>query len=121
MGRADERDKRSDYKVFRTITTRWADNDVYGHMNNVVHYSLFDTAINGWLFEAGALDFARVTGLASSWKRAADILPKWVSRTLLRLVFELGGLAIPRFVMRSGFSAMMSGRSQHRAFLCMSM
>ncbi|WP_018701049.1 thioesterase family protein [Amorphus coralli] len=32
------------------------DNDVYGHMNNVVHYSLFDTAVNGWLIEAGVLD-----------------------------------------------------------------
>ncbi len=47
---------RTDYKVFRTITTRWADNDIYGHMNNVVHYSLFDTAVNGWLIEAGVLD-----------------------------------------------------------------
>ena len=33
------------------------DNDVYGHMNNVVHYSLFDTAVNGWLAENGVLDF----------------------------------------------------------------
>lgn len=47
---------RTAYKVFRTITTRWSDNDVYGHMNNVVHYSLFDTAVNGWLIEAGVLD-----------------------------------------------------------------
>ncbi len=47
---------RSQYKVFRTIQTRWMDNDVYGHMNNVVHYSLFDTAVNGWLIEAGLLD-----------------------------------------------------------------
>ncbi|HTV71397.1 MAG TPA: thioesterase family protein [Rhizobiaceae bacterium] len=47
---------RSDYKTFRTITTRWMDNDPYGHMNNVVHYSLFDTAVNGWLIEGGALD-----------------------------------------------------------------
>lgn len=37
--------------------TRWMDNDVYGHMNNVVHYSLFDTAVNGWLIEQGVLDF----------------------------------------------------------------
>jgi len=59
MSKANERDKRSDYKVFRTITTRWADNDIYGHMNNVVHYSLFDTAINGWLFDEGVLNFAR--------------------------------------------------------------
>jgi acyl-CoA thioester hydrolase len=48
---------RSNYRAFRTITTRWMDNDVYGHMNNVVHYSLFDTAVNGWLVERGVLDF----------------------------------------------------------------
>lgn len=48
---------RADYRAFRTIQTRWMDNDVYGHMNNVVHYSLFDTAVNGWLVERGVLDF----------------------------------------------------------------
>lgn len=47
---------RAGYKTFRTITTRWMDNDIYGHMNNVVHYSLFDTAVNGWLIEQGVLD-----------------------------------------------------------------
>ncbi len=47
---------RADYAVFRTITTRWLDNDIYGHMNNVVHYSLFDTAVNGWLIAEGVLD-----------------------------------------------------------------
>lgn len=47
---------RAAYKVFRTLTTRWADNDIYGHMNNVVHYSLFDTAVNGFLIENGVLD-----------------------------------------------------------------
>ena len=47
---------RDDYRAFRTIQTRWMDNDIYGHMNNVVHYSLFDTAVNGWLIGAGALD-----------------------------------------------------------------
>lgn len=47
---------RNVYKAFRTITTRWMDNDVYGHMNNVVHYSLFDTAVNGWLIGEGLLD-----------------------------------------------------------------
>ena len=47
---------RSDYSVFYKIQTRWMDNDVYGHMNNVVHYSLFDTAVNGWLMEKGVLD-----------------------------------------------------------------
>ena len=37
---------RSNYPQFRTITTRWMDNDVYGHVNNVVYYSFFDTAVN---------------------------------------------------------------------------
>jgi len=43
--------RRDQYRVFRTITTRWMDNDVYGHVNNVVHYSWFDTAVSGWLLE----------------------------------------------------------------------
>lgn len=47
---------RSGYKAFRTITTRWMDNDAYGHVNNVVYYSWFDTAVNAHLIEQGALD-----------------------------------------------------------------
>lgn len=47
---------RSAYRVFRTITTRWMDNDVYGHVNNVVYYSWFDTAVNAYLIEQGVLD-----------------------------------------------------------------
>lgn len=47
---------RAAYRAFQTITTRWMDNDIYGHMNNVVHYSLFDTAVNSWLIENGVLD-----------------------------------------------------------------
>lgn len=49
---------RSAYKVFRSITTRWMDNDAYGHVNNVVYYSFFDTAVNRWLIERGLLDIA---------------------------------------------------------------
>lgn len=47
---------RSAYKAWRTIDTRWMDNDVYGHVNNVVYYSWFDTAVNAHLIERGALD-----------------------------------------------------------------
>ena len=47
---------RSAYKAFRPIGTRWSDNDVYGHINNVVYYSWFDTAVNGLLMEQGAID-----------------------------------------------------------------
>ena len=49
-------DARSSYKAFRPISTRWMDNDVYGHVNNVVYYSWFDTAVNAYLIEEGALD-----------------------------------------------------------------
>lgn len=44
---------------FSPITTRWADNDAYGHVNNVAYYGFFDTAINGWLIERGLLDVGR--------------------------------------------------------------
>jgi acyl-CoA thioester hydrolase len=47
---------RGAYKVWQEITTRWADNDVYGHINNVAYYSWFDTAVNAWLIEEGLLD-----------------------------------------------------------------
>ncbi|WP_066709239.1 acyl-CoA thioesterase [Curvibacter delicatus] len=49
-------ERRSAYKAFRPISTRWMDNDVYGHVNNVVYYSWFDTAVNAHLIEQGALD-----------------------------------------------------------------
>ncbi|MEJ8853861.1 thioesterase family protein [Variovorax robiniae] len=49
-------DHRSQYAVFRAIPTRWSDNDMYGHVNNVVYYGWFDTAINAMLIERGALD-----------------------------------------------------------------
>ena len=50
---------RHHYKVWREIGTRWADNDAYGHVNNVVYYSWFDTAVNGWLIEEGLLNIER--------------------------------------------------------------
>jgi len=47
---------RSTFKVFRPISTRWEDNDVYGHINNAVYYSYIDTAVNAHLIEQGVLD-----------------------------------------------------------------
>ena len=49
-------ESRAAYRAFRAIGTRWMDNDLYGHVNTVVYYSWFDTAVNGYLIEAGALD-----------------------------------------------------------------
>jgi len=51
--------RRDAYQVWRRIGTRWADNDVYGHVNNVAYYGWFDTAVNGWLIEQGLLDIAQ--------------------------------------------------------------
>ena len=50
---------RDDYRYLTTIDTRWMDNDAYGHVNNVVYYSFFDTAVNRWLIERGVLDIAQ--------------------------------------------------------------
>ncbi len=61
------RTTRADYARFRSISTRWHDNDVYGHVNNVIYYAFFDTAVNALLAEAGELDPARspVVGLVA--------------------------------------------------------
>lgn len=48
--------RRDDYAHFTRITTRWADNDAYGHVNNVVYYAYFDTAVNQHLIDNGVLD-----------------------------------------------------------------
>ena len=48
--------QRGDYRHFQPIITRWHDNDVYGHVNNVTYYSFFDTAVNTYLIEQGGLD-----------------------------------------------------------------
>jgi acyl-CoA thioester hydrolase len=51
-----EAEPRSAFAHFEPLTTRWMDNDIYGHLNNVVYLSLFDTAVNQYLIAAGALD-----------------------------------------------------------------
>ena len=48
--------ERSEFRVWRTFATRWGDNDAYGHVNNVVYYEWFDSAVNAWLIGAGLLD-----------------------------------------------------------------
>jgi acyl-CoA thioester hydrolase len=50
---------RAAYPHFLSIPTRWLDNDVYGHVNNVQYYAFFDTVINRWLIEEGGLDIQR--------------------------------------------------------------
>lgn len=52
---AKQRPGRGDYRFFLTIPTRWADNDVYGHVNNVVYYAWFDTIVARFLLQSGAI------------------------------------------------------------------
>lgn len=49
-------ERRDQYRHFHPITTRWLDNDAYGHVNNVVYYSWFDTVVNAYLIHAGVLE-----------------------------------------------------------------
>lgn len=56
MPTKQEPNRRDAYQQFLTITTRWMDNDLYGHINNVQYYSYFDTAVNRFLIEQGVLD-----------------------------------------------------------------
>ena len=58
---------RSAFAHFHTIATRWKDNDIFGHVNNVVYYSYFDTAVNAFLIEQGVLDLqnSSVVGLVA--------------------------------------------------------
>jgi acyl-CoA thioester hydrolase len=62
---SDERlpTRRSDFRVLRAITTRWHDNDHYGHVNNVVYYAYFDTAVNGFLIEASGTDIRELPAI----------------------------------------------------------
>ena len=54
---------RSAFAHFQTITTRWADNDAYGHINNVVYYSYFDTVVNAFLIEKGLLEIGKSSAI----------------------------------------------------------
>ena len=56
MSTKQQPNRRDAYRQFLTITTRWMDNDVYGHINNVQYYSYFDTAVNRFLIDQGVLD-----------------------------------------------------------------
>src|SRR5512133_131748 len=55
--------RRADFPVLRPVPLRWNDDDGYGHVNNAVHYLLFDTAVNGWLLEATGTDIRRLPAI----------------------------------------------------------
>ncbi len=89
--------RRADYRTFLTIPTRWMDNDIYGHVNNVVYYSYFDTVINAYLIRAGGLDIrdGPVVGVCAESAcrfHAAFAFPESVEAGLR--VGHLGGRAV---------------------------
>jgi acyl-CoA thioester hydrolase len=63
MSRKPEPPARDMFKVFRPVSTRWRDNDVYGHVNNVVYYEYFDSVVNGFLIEATATDIRQLPAI----------------------------------------------------------
>lgn len=70
MSAKPQAEPRSHFKHFSTIPTRWMDNDVYGHVNNVNYYSYFDTAVNKHLIDEGALNIqeSEIIGLVVETK-----------------------------------------------------
>ncbi|MEZ5500867.1 MAG: thioesterase family protein [Steroidobacteraceae bacterium] len=55
--------QRAEFPVFRSLSSRWMDNDHYGHINNVIYYSYFDTAVNGWLMAQCARDIRELPAI----------------------------------------------------------
>ena len=83
--------RRGDFRVLRPVPLRWNDDDAYGHVNNAVHYLLFDTAVNGWLVEATGVDIRRLP--------AIGIVAETGCRYLAELRFPeqvVAGLALER-------------------------
>ena len=95
-GNVDFEHPRDTYRVLRAITTRWGDNDVYGHVNNVQYYAYFDTAVNGWLMAATGSDIRQ--------RDAIGIVAETSCRFLKPLSFPdtlHAGLAIEKLGTRS--------------------
>lgn len=64
--------QRSAYRHFQPVTTRWQDNDIHGHINNVAYYGFFDTTVNGWLIAHGGLDIHEGQAIALVVSSACD-------------------------------------------------
>ncbi len=69
-----------DFPVLWPVLTRWADNDMFGHLNNAAYYQLFDTAINAWINTRTGLTRSPPPRWASSRSRAVDTSPNCISR-----------------------------------------
>jgi acyl-CoA thioester hydrolase len=114
-----KRPQRTDYRLFFDVDTRWTDNDRYGHLNNVVYYSLYDTAVNRFLIQQAGLDIHAGDFIAYVVSSACDYHAAAAYPELLEVglrVDKLGRSSVTYGVAvfhRSEAQALTSGRLTH--------
>nr|WP_255450514.1 thioesterase family protein [Skermania sp. ID1734] len=86
----------TDYPVLWPVATRWADNDHYGHVNNVAYYSYFDTAVNAWLIDATGVDIRQLPAIGIVAETSCSYTKELSFPDMLRV-----GIAIDRLGSRS--------------------
>ena len=84
--------QRTDYRHFQPITTRWHDNDIYGHVNNVTYYSFFDSAVNSYLIERGGLDIHEGSVVGFVVSSACDYFASIAYPELIEVGLRVGKL-----------------------------
>lgn len=88
----DHTPQRADYCHFQPITTRWHDNDIYGHVNNVTYYSFFDSTVNTYLIEQGGLDIHDGTVVGFVVSSACDYFASIAYPDLIEVGLRVGKL-----------------------------
>jgi len=88
----DHTPQRADYCHFQPITTRWHDNDIYGHVNNVTYYSFFDSTVNTYLIERGGLDIHDGTVVGFVVSSACDYFASIAYPDLIEVGLRVGQL-----------------------------
>lgn len=83
---------RDGYRYFQRVTTRWMDNDVYGHVNNALYYAFFDTAINQYLIAEGGLDISAGTVIAFAAESQCQYLRPLAFPEMLDVGLRVGKL-----------------------------
>ena len=73
---------RNEYNYFSKLGTRWNDNDIYGHMNNIVYYELFDTAVNKWLLTNNLLDIQNGKNIGLIVKSGCNFFSSFAFQTI---------------------------------------
>jgi acyl-CoA thioester hydrolase len=84
--------QRTDYRHFQPITTRWHDNDIYGHVNNVTYYSFFDSTVNSYLIERGGLDIHEGSVVGFVVSSACDYFASIAYPDLIEVGLRVGKL-----------------------------